>query len=302
MGIVKSTKWVWCFLALSSGPWSTVSSVNVRTPEIIEAQAKFFQDFFSVQLSPYKIEFGHVCEDPNTWEQRYEKKDFKNHRDMGKVRWGDRKGGYGEHYWDLNHAGHAEKQASDDDYDDGPDNEELQDYPETVEQSDKYEGEEYDPNASDYKKTSRPKRENSKVEMQYLKGEQNFQEEPTPIQKWTNIDKTIFRRQKIDSKDVYDVDLRTKYLKDNLQKYNIDDTNPQPSKINHLVLSVGHKVEEENPNGFVSYEAGRKHYKRQAFAAPVFRPFLEAFTGHFIDRVTGKAYVLQPVNHNNHPY
>lgn len=36
-------------------------------------------------MSPYKIEFGHVCEDPNTWEQRYEKKDFKNHRDMGKV-------------------------------------------------------------------------------------------------------------------------------------------------------------------------------------------------------------------------
>lgn len=38
-----------------------------------------------MQLSPYKIEFGHVCEDPNNWEQRYEKKDFKNHRDMGKV-------------------------------------------------------------------------------------------------------------------------------------------------------------------------------------------------------------------------
>lgn len=45
-----------------------------------------YRDFFSVQLSPYKIEFGHVCEDPNTWEQRYEKKDFKNHRDMGKVK------------------------------------------------------------------------------------------------------------------------------------------------------------------------------------------------------------------------
>lgn len=44
-----------------------------------------YRDFFSVQLSPYKIEFGHVCEDPHNWEQRYEKKDFKNHRDMGKV-------------------------------------------------------------------------------------------------------------------------------------------------------------------------------------------------------------------------
>jgi hypothetical protein len=44
-----------------------------------------YRDFFSVQLSPYKIEFGHVCEDPHSWEQRYEKKDYKNHRDMGKV-------------------------------------------------------------------------------------------------------------------------------------------------------------------------------------------------------------------------
>lgn len=45
----------------------------------------FYRDFFSVQLSPHKLEFGHVCEDPHNWEQRYERKDFKNHRDMGKV-------------------------------------------------------------------------------------------------------------------------------------------------------------------------------------------------------------------------
>lgn len=45
----------------------------------------FYRDFFTVQLAPYKIEFGHVCEDPDDWEERYERKDLKNHRDQGKV-------------------------------------------------------------------------------------------------------------------------------------------------------------------------------------------------------------------------
>lgn len=43
------------------------------------------RDFFTVQLAPHKLEFGHVCENPDEWEQRYERKDLKNHRDQGKV-------------------------------------------------------------------------------------------------------------------------------------------------------------------------------------------------------------------------
>ncbi|GBP09310.1 hypothetical protein EVAR_5749_1 [Eumeta japonica] len=109
-------RWLVCVLAIWIGPVPSTNAVTVRTPPktpgaaTVQAQSKFFQndrvadetvknssdrrscrlnllyrDFFSVQLSPYNIEFGHVCEDPNTWEQRYEKKDFKNHRDMGKV-------------------------------------------------------------------------------------------------------------------------------------------------------------------------------------------------------------------------
>ncbi|XP_045521244.1 uncharacterized protein LOC123712278 [Pieris brassicae] len=137
---LNEMNWIWSILVIYLGQtWSPVSGgalPNQPKPSatgVIESQAKFFQDFFSVQLSPYKIEFGHVCEDPNTWEQRYEKKDYKNHRDMGKVRWGDKKGGYGEHYWDLNHAGHNN------DHDDGEYHSDDDSYDESSEQSSNYE-------------------------------------------------------------------------------------------------------------------------------------------------------------------
>ncbi|XP_044727474.1 uncharacterized protein LOC123291082, partial [Chrysoperla carnea] len=66
----------------------------------------YIRDIYSVQLAPDKLEFGHVCEGPHDWEQRYERKDFGAKKHQGKVRWGDKHGGYGEHYWDYNHAGH----------------------------------------------------------------------------------------------------------------------------------------------------------------------------------------------------
>ncbi|KAI8428474.1 hypothetical protein MSG28_007282 [Choristoneura fumiferana] len=180
-----------------------------------------------IQLSPYKIEFGHVCEDPNTWEQRYEKKDFKNHRDMGKghrqgserhfterherarpsdglfsakVRWGDKKGGYGEHYWDLNHAGHTgdhgndEYDGSSDDgsykhdldhaYDgnDGHDSHDNHDsYDEPSEQAPSYGTEEYDPEkAAKYDENGRAKRAypRIKTERKHIREEEMYEEEP----------------------------------------------------------------------------------------------------------------------------
>jgi len=39
-----------------------------------------------LQSGPRQLEFGHVFEDANVWEQRYEKKDFDGHRYQGKVR------------------------------------------------------------------------------------------------------------------------------------------------------------------------------------------------------------------------
>ncbi|GAB0090468.1 hypothetical protein DMENIID0001_052030 [Sergentomyia squamirostris] len=68
-----------------------------------ESVQQYFQDLFRFQLEPHAIEFGHVMENPKHWEERYERNDMKNHRHQGKVRWGDKEGGYGEHVWDLNH-------------------------------------------------------------------------------------------------------------------------------------------------------------------------------------------------------
>ncbi|XP_043278600.1 uncharacterized protein [Venturia canescens] len=67
-------------------------------------KGQYFQDIFSEHLEPLKIQFGHVCENPHEWEQRFERKDLKNNQHQGKVRWGNKNAEYGEHYWDLNHG------------------------------------------------------------------------------------------------------------------------------------------------------------------------------------------------------
>ncbi|EFN81159.1 hypothetical protein EAI_00680 [Harpegnathos saltator] len=69
----------------------------------ILSTGQYFQDIFSEHLAPFQIEFGHVCENPNEWEQRFERRDFDNNRHSGKIKWGNRRGEYGEQYWDLNH-------------------------------------------------------------------------------------------------------------------------------------------------------------------------------------------------------
>lgn len=38
------------------------------------------------KLVPDEIEFGHVCEDPNDWEQRFEKINLKDNTRQGKVK------------------------------------------------------------------------------------------------------------------------------------------------------------------------------------------------------------------------
>lgn len=43
------------------------------------------RDIFSEHLEPLKIEFGHVCENPSEWEQKFERRDFDNNRHSGKV-------------------------------------------------------------------------------------------------------------------------------------------------------------------------------------------------------------------------
>ncbi|KAJ4441147.1 hypothetical protein ANN_10997 [Periplaneta americana] len=51
----------------------------------IGGHGKYFQDFYMIKSGPDQIEFGHVCEDPHEWEQRYEKKDLAKHRHQGQV-------------------------------------------------------------------------------------------------------------------------------------------------------------------------------------------------------------------------
>ncbi|XP_025270972.1 uncharacterized protein LOC105251549 [Camponotus floridanus] len=77
---------------------------EIPKQEIVDVSiGQYFQDIFSEHLAPLKIEFGHVCENPNEWEQRFEQKDFDNNRHSGKIKWGNKNGDYGEQYWDLNH-------------------------------------------------------------------------------------------------------------------------------------------------------------------------------------------------------
>lgn len=52
---------------------------------LIEYFFTYLRDVYSLQSGPQQLEFGHVFEDPNVWEQRYEKKDFDAQRYQGKV-------------------------------------------------------------------------------------------------------------------------------------------------------------------------------------------------------------------------
>nr|XP_050867559.1 uncharacterized protein LOC127071848 isoform X1 [Vespula vulgaris] len=87
---------------------SSQATNNEESPESnvmndLLKKGQFFRDLFSEQLSAHEIEFGHVCENPDEWEQRFERKDMKANNYRGKVKWGNKNGEYGEHYWDLNH-------------------------------------------------------------------------------------------------------------------------------------------------------------------------------------------------------
>ncbi|XP_076244114.1 uncharacterized protein LOC143185205 [Calliopsis andreniformis] len=68
-----------------------------------ESIEKLFQDIFLERQTNDKLQFGYVCENPSGWEQRFEEKDLLENRHRGKVKWANIDGGYGEHYWDINH-------------------------------------------------------------------------------------------------------------------------------------------------------------------------------------------------------
>ncbi|XP_041976519.1 uncharacterized protein LOC121731229 [Aricia agestis] len=318
-----TVKFIWCVMVLHAPLWRPTSSA-VRAPpgepSTIEAQAKFFQDFFSVQLSPYKIEFGHVCEDPNTWEQRYEKKDFENHRDMGKVRWGDKKGGYGEHYWDLNHAGNAHNHGDDGYDDDGSYHEDHDAYDEPSEQSpnydteytpDEYTADKYTEEENTLEENNRAKRAHTR-QLEAQRQERMYEEQPKPAQqeKYDEPKERRPRRKSRKSRRQYKVNEEYTEKEVTTQKPIIvdqeEDSKIKEKEKNDVVLVINHRDEVTTTTTtttaaprYVPYEsgAGVRRYQEATAAASVPRLFLEASTGRIVDRTTGQAYVLQPVQH-----
>ncbi|XP_026486288.2 uncharacterized protein LOC113393550 isoform X1 [Vanessa tameamea] len=319
--LFNSTKWIWCFFIISAGStWSPVDAVSIPTqnkPSTIEAQAKFFQDFFSVQLSPYKIEFGHVCEDPNNWEQRYEKKDFKNHRDMGKVRWGDKKGGYGEHYWDLNHAGHVENHGNDDGYDsesdDGSYHEDPQDTNnESHEQSQHYKIDEYNPDdtKNNYEENGRAKRAHGKIKSHQNDHDKVDNEQKRLPKETIQVNDEEKLEENVNEEEVTNRPFKIKPKRRLRQQYVTEA--PQNKEKNNIVLVIKHKQNDEKvdfpkqsePKHFVPNEGGagiRQPVPPELVAsASIPRLFLDQSTGYVIDRTTGQAFMLQPIPRNIH--
>ncbi|XP_060523154.1 uncharacterized protein LOC132700059 isoform X2 [Cylas formicarius] len=78
--------------------------LGLAQPAAAHAGSKYFQYIHVPAKDHY--EHGHKRGNEHHFIERHEKGhphagEFKN-----KVRWGDKHGGYGEHYWDYNHAGH----------------------------------------------------------------------------------------------------------------------------------------------------------------------------------------------------
>lgn len=202
------------------------------------------------------------------------------------MRWGDKHGGYGEHYWDLNHAGHGNN--ADDKYgsdsDDGSyrvhDHNEDEPYDEPSEQSPSYDNDEYDAEKSvQYDESNRAKRAHTqrKVKEEIIYGRKKEPVEEEPQEEHTKPVKVKRHRKR--NHEV-------------LPKENKDER----SDVQEQQRQVSRKPD---PDHYVPYEGGagvRQHQQPEVTAASSApRLFLEPSTGHVVDRATGQAYVLQPI-------
>ncbi|XP_044759410.1 uncharacterized protein LOC123317102 [Coccinella septempunctata] len=70
----------------------------------VQAGSKYFQ-YIHVPSKDH-VEHGHRRGEDHHFIERHEKAKPHDGEFKTKVRWGDKHGGYGEHYWDYNHAGH----------------------------------------------------------------------------------------------------------------------------------------------------------------------------------------------------
>ncbi|CAH1644128.1 unnamed protein product [Spodoptera littoralis] len=298
--------WLWCLLALHVGSvWGTARPVTVRTPpsnpSTIEAQAKFFQ----YRHLPKADEFdqGHRLGSERHFTERHERAKPSEGLFSAKVRWGDKKGGYGEHYWDLNHAGNADNIG--DDGDDGSYRDSHNDdpYDEPSNNAPTYGEEEYDPERSSYEETGRakrahPKRTAPKKQNNRERNNNNREQEAA---------ETSHEEEFEDEEEEEKTYEKPKPKRQQYRKKEDDNKQKEKNQIVLVYLPQAPQVPKQHlePPHFVPYEGGagvRQHHQPDVTAAStVPRLFLEPSTGHVVDRATGQAYVLQPIApHNNY--
>lgn len=234
------------------------------------------------------------------------------------VRWGDKKGGYGEHYWDLNHAGHAGHPGhagdhGDESYDSPDDSSYHEDreepYEEPSEQVHKYEEEGYGPEyPSKYDEPNRSKRANSKRNIKKAKGEQDRQKAQEKTKKDDESMKKPVEEYDAEASEEETYEMESKQKPHRIEEYKSENPVQQREK-NHVVLILSQKEKSTPVTGdqmphtkevkhYVPYEGGagvRQHQYPEVTPAAAPRLFLEPSTGHVVDRATGQAYVLQPL-------
>nr|XP_023015971.1 uncharacterized protein LOC111505405 isoform X2 [Leptinotarsa decemlineata] len=71
----------------------------------VQTGSKFFQ--YIHRPAKDHVDHGHKRGNEHHFIERHEKERPHAGEFKTKVRWGDKHGGYGEHYWDYNHAGHG---------------------------------------------------------------------------------------------------------------------------------------------------------------------------------------------------
>lgn len=232
------------------------------------------------------------------------------------MRWGDKKGGYGEHYWDLNHAGHGNDHGDDsynDHSDDGSyhhDDNSDHGYDGSSDHSPSY-GDDYDPEKASYEESGRAKRAHPKIKTERRAQREDHQE----------VLKSKGRRNKeelheapshkveqySDEEDASSEEVYKKPKRSHHRQSHDEDVQQKETK-NQVVLVVKEKDGNQHENSrqnyqdfsqFVPYEGGagvRQHrHPETTAAASAPRLFLEPTTGHVVDRATGQAYVLQPI-------
>ncbi|XP_049703231.2 sex-determining region Y protein isoform X2 [Helicoverpa armigera] len=257
---LDNTKWLWCLLALQAGSiWGQARSVTVRTPpsnpSTIEAQAKFFQ----YRHFPKADQFdqGHRLGSERHFTERHERAKPSEGVFSAKVRWGDKKGGYGEHYWDLNHAGNADNIG--DDGDDGSYHESHNSdpYDEPSDNLPTYGNEEYDPERASYEESGRAKRAYPKSDRprkqerkHHKSSEQESDEEPRPRKQNRHI-KEEPEPAETSHEEEYEEDHDDESYeepKPKRQQHRKKEDNQKPKEKKQIVLVVSHKDDDDDNN------------------------------------------------------